>query len=195
MIRLNKLFGRLKPRSTVWRTTLLIGIVLIVTQYLSIAFFWTNLYLPELRQHAHYAAVHIDLLREAEKKAATDVQSLEMHAWVKKATGIEIVREQSEFPRVVDKPFVEIFTTIIERQLSQELNEPIEVYFKFKPKPVFWIYVPSMKDVWVREPLLFFAQYNPWIIIAWIVGVPLLALAALLRPKVSAKSLHLKISP
>lgn len=179
MIRLNKLFSRLKPRSTVWRTTLLIGIVLIVTQYLSIAFFWTNLYLPELRQHAHYAAVHIDLLRDAEKKAATDVQSLEMHAWVKKATGIEIVREQSEFPRVVDKPFVEIFTTIIERQLSQELNEPIEVYFKFKPKPVFWIYVPSMKDVWVREPLLFFAQYNPWIIIAWIVGVPLLALAAI----------------
>lgn len=179
MIRFNKLFSRLKPRSTVWRTTLLIGIVVIVSQYLSIAFFWTNLYLPELRQHAHYTAVHIDLLREAEKRAAGDSQSLEMHEWVRKSTGIEVVRDAKHFPDVVEKPFVEIFTTIIERQLGQELNEPIDVYFKFKPTPVFWIYVPSMKDVWIREPLLFFAQYNPWIIIAWLVGVPLLALVAI----------------
>jgi len=179
VIRFNKLLSRLKPRSNVWRTTLLIGSVVIVSQYLSIAFFWTNLYLPELRQHAHYTAVHIDLLREAEKRATGDSLSLEMHDWVRKATGIEVVRDDKEFPRVVGKPFVEIFTTIIEHQLSQELKEPIEVYFKFKPKPVFWIYVPSMKDVWVREPLLFFAQYNPWIIIAWIIGVPLLALTAI----------------
>lgn len=180
MIRFNKLLNRLKPRSNVWRTTLLIGIVVVVSQYLSIAFFWTNLYLPELRQHAHYAAVHIDLLREAEKKAMGDSQALEMHDWVRKATGIEVVRNADDFPKVVDKPFVEIFTTIIERQLSQELNEPVQVYFKFKPQPVFWIHVPSMKDVWVREPLLFFAQYNPWIIIAWIIGVPLLALIAII---------------
>lgn len=179
MIRFNKLFSRLKPRSNVWRTTLLIGIVVLASQYLSIAFFWTNLYLPELRQHAHYTAVHIDLLRDAEKRATSDAQTLEMHDWVRKATGIEVIRDDKEFPRVVEKPFVEIFTTIIERQLSQELNEPVDVYFKFKPTPVFWIYVPSMKDVWVREPLLFFAQYNPWIIIAWIIGVPLLALIAI----------------
>jgi two-component system osmolarity sensor histidine kinase EnvZ len=179
VIRFNKLLNRLKPRSTVWRTTLLIGIVVVISQYLSIAFFWTNLYLPELRQHAHYAAVHIDLLRDAETRAVNDNHALEMHDWVRNATGIEIVREAADFPRVVDKPFVEIFTTIIERQLSQELNEPVQVYFKFKPEPVFWIHVPSMKDVWVREPLRFFAQYNPWIIIAWIIGVPLLALIAI----------------
>jgi two-component system osmolarity sensor histidine kinase EnvZ len=35
------------------------------------------------------------------------------------------------------------------------------------------------KDVWVREPLLFFAQYNPFIIIAWIIGVPLMAITAI----------------
>ncbi len=180
MIRFNKLFNRLKPRSNVWRTTLLIGIVVIVSQYLSIAFFWTNLYVPELRQHAHYAAVHIDLLRDAEKKAVNDSLALEMHDWVRKATGIEVVRNAEDFPKVVDKPFVEIFTTIIERQLSQELNEPVQVYFKFKPQPVFWIHVPSLKDVWVREPLLFFAQYNAWLIIGWIIGVPLLALIAII---------------
>ncbi|MFN3587655.1 MAG: hypothetical protein ACK4UT_09145, partial [Moraxellaceae bacterium] len=71
MIRFNKLLNRLKPRSTVWRTSLVIAIVVLVSQYLSIAFFWTNLYEPELRQHAHYTAVHIGLLREAENHGAT----------------------------------------------------------------------------------------------------------------------------
>jgi two-component system osmolarity sensor histidine kinase EnvZ len=41
------------------------------------------------------------------------------------------------------------------------------------------LYIPSLKDVWVREPLLFFAQYNPFIIIAWIIGVPLMAIVAI----------------
>ncbi|MCC6200825.1 MAG: HAMP domain-containing protein [Moraxellaceae bacterium] len=179
MIRFNKLLNRLKPRSTVWRTTLLVGSVVVISQYLSIAFFWTNLYLPELRQHAHYSAVHIDLLREAEKNAPTDPVALAIHDRVNKATGIEVVRDEEDFPKVIDKPFVEIFTTIIERQLSRELGEPVLVYFKFKPEPVFWIHVPSMQEVWVREPLLFFGQYNPWIIIAWLIGVPLLSLIAI----------------
>ncbi|HEX6591576.1 MAG TPA: ATP-binding protein [Moraxellaceae bacterium] len=179
MIRFNKLFNRLKPRSAVWRTTLVIGIVVVVSQYLSIAFFWTNLYLPEFRQHAHYTAVQIRLLREAERQAVDTTQAFEMHNWVKTATGIEVIRDPHTFPTVIDKPFVELFTDIFERQLTQELNEPVDVYFKFKPTPVLWIYVPSMKDVWVREPLLFFANYNPYIIIAWIIGVPLLSIIAI----------------
>jgi two-component system osmolarity sensor histidine kinase EnvZ len=46
---------------------LVISIVLLVSQYLSLAFFWWNLYLPEMRQHAHYVAVNLTLLRDAEK--------------------------------------------------------------------------------------------------------------------------------
>jgi two-component system osmolarity sensor histidine kinase EnvZ len=178
VIRLNKLLNRLKPRSAVWRTTLVIAFVVIVGQYLSIAFFWTNLYLPEVRQHAHYTAIQIRLLRDAEKEALKNTQAMEMHGWVKNTTGIEVVRDSKEFPNVIDKPVVELFTDVYERQLSQELNEPVDVFFKFKPIPVAWVYVPSMKDVWIREPLLFFAQYNPYIIIAWILGVPLMALIA-----------------
>ena len=155
MIRFNKLLNRLKPRSTVWRTTLLVGSVVVISQYLSIAFFWTNLYLPELRQHAHYSAVHIDLLREAEKNAPTDPVALAIHDRVNKATGIEVVRDEEDFPKVIDKPFVEIFTTIIERQLSRELGEPVLVYFKFKPEPVFWI--PPLllrlnQTLWANKP-------------------------------------------
>ena len=173
-------WARLKPKSAVWRTTLVIGIVVLVSQYLSLAFFWWNLYLPEMRQHAHYAAVNLSLLRNAEKDVLQNPQALEMQAWVKQATGIEVVRTPQDFPRLKEKPFAEFFTRELEAQLRIEMQEPIDVYFEFKPKPQLWLYIPSMKDVWVREPLLFFAQYNPYIIIAWIIGVPLLAIAAIL---------------
>ncbi len=177
MIRPNKFLNRLKPKSAVWRTTLVIGIVVLVSQYLSVAFFWANLYLPEFRQHAHYTAAQIRLLRNAEQQAARDGEN--MQQLIRDSTGIELVRDPHEFPNVIDKPFVEFFTNVFETQLSQELNEPATVYFKFKPTPVLWIQVPSMKEVWVREHLLFFAQYNPYIIIAWLIGVPLLSIIAI----------------
>lgn len=179
MIRPNKILNRLKPKSAVWRTTLVISIVVLVSQYLSVAFFWTNLYVPEFRQHAHYTAVQIRLLRDAERQIAQTDQAQEMQGWVKNSTGIEVVRNPKDFPNVIEKPFVELFTDVFEGQLSQEMNEPVNVYFKFKPTPILWIHVPSMKDVWIREPLLFFAQYNPYIIIAWLIGVPLLSIIAI----------------
>ena len=158
----------LKPKSAVWRTTIVISFVLVVSQYLSLAFFWWNLYLPEMRQHAHYVAVNLTLLRDAEQQALQNPQALAMHDWIQHATGIEVVRNPEEFPSLKDKPLAEFFTQELENQLRTELHEDIDVYFEFKPKPRLWIYIPSLKDVWVREPLLFFAQYNPFIIIAWI---------------------------
>ena len=170
---------KLKPKSAVWRTTIVISFVLVVSQYLSLAFFWWNLYLPEMRQHGHYVAVNLSLLRDAEQQALQNPQALAMHEWIQHATGIEVVRNPEEFPSLKDKPLAEFFTQELENQLRIELNEDVDVYFEFKPKPRLWIYIPSLKDVWVREPLLFFAQYNPFIIIAWIIGVPLMAIAAI----------------
>ena len=171
---------KLKPKSAVWRTTIVISFVLVVSQYLSLAFFWWNLYLPEMRQHAHYVAVNLTLLRDAEQQAVQNPQALAMHDWIQHATGIEVVRNPEEFPSLKDKPLAEFFTQELENQLRTELHEEIDVYFEFKPKPRLWIYIPSLKDVWVREPLLFFAQYNPFIIIAWIIGVPLMAIMAII---------------
>jgi len=173
------LLQRLKPKSSVWRTTLVVSVVVVVSQYLSLAFFWWNLYLPEMRQHGHYVAVNLSLLRDAENQLLRNPQALEMHEWIHRSTGIEVVRTPEDFPTLKDKPLAEFFTRELERQLTTELGEPIDVYFEFKPKPRLWLYVPSMKDVWVREPLLFFAQYNPFIIIAWVIGVPLMAMTAI----------------
>lgn len=180
MIRTNKILNRLKPKSALWRTSLVVGIVVLVSQYLSIAFFWTNLYMPEIRQHAHYTGVHINLLRDAEQDLLPLENIQDVRGWVRKSTGIEVVRDENDYPNVKDKPFAEIFTRPFESQLSQEVREPVDVYFDFKPKPTLWIQVPSMDGVWIREPLLFFGQYNPFIIVAWVIGVPLLALIAII---------------
>ena len=173
-------WAKLKPKSAVWRTTLVISIVLLVSQYLSLAFFWWNLYLPEMRQHGHYVAVNLALLRNAESDVLQNPQALEMQAWIEKATGIEIIRNPEEFPTLKEKPFAEFFTQELEEQLRRELHEPVDVYFEFKPTPRLWMYIPFMKDVWVREPLLFFAQYNPFIIIAWVIGVPIMAIIGII---------------
>ena len=90
---MDKFWTMLKPKSAVWRTTLVISIVLVVSQYLSLAFFWWNLYLPEMRQHAHYVAVNLSLLRDAEQQALKNPQALEMHEWIQRSTGIEVIRD------------------------------------------------------------------------------------------------------
>lgn len=179
VIRLNKLFNRLKPRSAVWRTTLVISIVVLVTEFVSIAFFWTNLYSPEMRQHARYTAAQIHMLREVERAAPNEERAQAVYEWVNATAGFELVRDPRKFPDVVDKPFVELFSGLYERSLRRELGEPVTVYFKFKPVPSAYIHVASMPNVWIREPLIFFARYDPYIIIAFIVGVPLLAVTAI----------------
>jgi len=179
VIRFNKLLGRLKPQSAVWRTTMVVGLAVVISQYLSIAFFWTNLYLPEIRQHAHYSAVFVSALREAEHRLTRDPQAAQEQEQIKTTSGIEVVRDPHAFPNVYERPFAEIFIAPFQEQLSQDLNEPVDVYFGAKPTPRIWISVPSMGNVWIREPLAFFAQYNPFIIIAWVIGVPLLTVISI----------------
>lgn len=180
MIRFLKLWQILKPNSAAWRTAFLLGIVVLISQYLSIAFFWTNLYLPELKQHAHYTAVHIRLLEDVESKKLSKTDMAETAEWVKKISGIEVVHDASEFPQVVSKPFTELFTDEYRKQMSIELGQNVNVYFKFKPQPVAWIHIDSMPDVWLKEPIRFFDQYNPYIIIGWVIGVPLLTIIAII---------------
>lgn len=176
---LNAALRLLKPRSTVWRTTLVIGIVVIVSQYLSIAFFSFNLYSPEVKQHAHMTAASLKLLRQSELALADQPEAIEAQEWVRRNFGTEIVRDPDLFPEVKEKFLADLFTDYYARQLSSEVGENVLVFFVFKPHPVLWIYLPSLKDVWVREPLTYFADYNPYVIIGWVFGVPLLTLVAI----------------
>lgn len=166
----------IKPRSSVMRTTLVISIVVVVSQVLSIAFFWQNLYLPEIRQHAHSAALRLDILRQSEAAGAS---ALTVDQAMQSFGNLRVIREPAQFPKPVPKTFAEIFTRVFQDQLEEELQTPARVYFEFKPVPTLWIQAPTRQPMWVSEELRFIQQYSPAIIIGWVLGVPLLSVMAI----------------
>ncbi|MDP1776697.1 MAG: hypothetical protein Q8K94_08825, partial [Moraxellaceae bacterium] len=141
------------------RTTLVIGVVVLLSQALSIAFFWTNLYLPEIRQHAHTTAIRIEQLMIAETQGPEAV--IEADLSLRKLSNLYVERDPAAFPRVNSKWFAELFTDRFRRQIQREINAPVIVYFDYKPTPILWVKAPTQTEVWVREDLLFIDQYNP----------------------------------
>ncbi len=171
----------LKPNSTAVRTTLLVSTVGLFSLFMSLAFFWRTLYLPEIRQHAHYLAVNLELIREAEQQVLIDPFALDIHEWLLERVGVDFIRDPNQFPNKKSNPLAGFFTSELSKELSIELKEPVSVIFSFKPSPQLWIHFPSMGNVWIREPLRFYAEYDAALIIGWLLGIPLLtALATLI---------------
>jgi len=172
--RLMQGFAKLKPNSTAVRTTLLVSTVGLFSLLMSLAFFWRTLYLPEIRQHAHYLAINLALIREAEQQVLIDPFALDIHEWLLERVGVEYIRDPEQFPQKQTNPLANFFTSELSKELSIELKEPVEVYFAFKPEPRLWIHFPSLGSVWIREPLLFYAQYDAVLIVGWLLGIPLI---------------------
>ncbi len=170
----------LKPNSTAIRTTLLVSTVGLFSLFMSLAFFWRTLYLPEIRQHAHYLAINLELIREAEQQVTIDPFALDIHEWILERVGVEFVRDPAKFPSQKTNPIANFFTSELSKELTRELNEPVRVFFGFKPTPQLWIHFPSLGQVWIREPLRFYAEYDAALIIAWLLGIPLLTSLAIL---------------
>ncbi|WP_410209068.1 ATP-binding protein [Aquirhabdus sp.] len=171
---IDRFLKKLKPNSTAVRTTLLVSFVGLFSLFMSLAFFWRTLYLPEIRQHAHYLAINLELIREAEQQVLIDPFALDIHEWILERVGVEFVRDPAEFPSQRTNPLANFFTSELSKELSTELKEPVSVFFGFKPTPQLWIHFPSLGNVWIREPLLFYAQYDAALIIGWLLGIPLL---------------------
>lgn len=167
----------LKPRSSVMRTTLVVGIVVVASQVLSIAFFWQNLYLPEILQHAHTSALRLEYLRQAELHGTPSAAAIDRE--ILRFGNMRVVRNPHQFPTPVPKWFAELFTNRFEKQVQRELEQPAQVYFEFKPTPTLWIKAPTKQPIWVSEELVFIQQYSPGIIIGWVLGVPLLSILAI----------------
>lgn len=177
------------PRSTAWRTTWLVMLVVLFGMVMSIVMFWRSFYLPEIKQHSYYLSNEIKLLNEAAiaifstpvlEDTEYQITPEEQYAWLKSHMSFEIIEDETKFPKVSEKFIAEIFTDEFEKALSENLNMPVTVYFKFKPTPHLWIQLPTMQDVWIKQPISYYANYSPSLLIAWLLGIPLLSLISIL---------------
>ena len=176
-----RFLDKIKPRSAAMRTTVLVLFVVFFSLFMSLWFFWKTLYLPEIQQHARYLAVELEIINNPELKIFHGGQELDTDEWLKQRVGIEYITDPKEYPNQREKFIAEFFTNQIEEKLVKELDVPnVTVYFQFKPSPRIWIQTPEMNGNWVQEPLKTYANYSPELILAWLLGVPLISAAIIL---------------
>ena len=176
-----RFLDKIKPRSAAMRTTVLVLFVVFFSLFMSLWFFWKTLYLPEIQQHARFLAVELEMVNNPRLQIYHDEVQLDIDEWLKQRVGVEYVTDPKEYPNVKDKIIADFFTNRIEHQLAKELDiKDVTVYFQFKPSPRIWVQTPEMNGNWVREPLKTYANYSPELILAWLLGIPLIAAAIIL---------------
>lgn len=176
-----RFLDKIKPRSAAMRTTVLVVFVVFFSLFMSLRFFWQTLYLPEIQQHARYLAIQISILNNHNLKLYSGQEEVNIPDWLEERVGIKYVTDPKLFPVQREKVIAEFFTNQIEKRLANELGVPdVTVYFQFKPSPRIWIQTPEMNGNWVEEPLKTYANYSLELILAWLLGIPLLSAVIIL---------------
>ncbi|SNT70896.1 ATP-binding protein [Psychrobacter sp. LV10R520-6] len=163
--------------SNSWLTTLMVIFIVIISVSLSIWFFWRSLYLPELKNHARYLTSELRLMNSAKKDWQDNP---EVRQWIYRHSHVVVVDNPSDFPQISDKAFVGVFTDVLQQEISAQLGRPVEVYFKFKPTPQLWVQDSRDDSFWIREPVVYYSQYSPTLLILFLIGLPLLTLLTII---------------
>ncbi|MGB1220507.1 MAG: two-component sensor histidine kinase, partial [Alcanivoracaceae bacterium] len=161
---------RLLPKTAMARSALVVGLVIGLSQVLSLWFFARNAYLPGIREYAELAALQADLSvgASADRQAAGRLAQ---------ATGIRLgpaaappAASQSWLSRTVLDRFQE--------ELEDILHEPVQLRLEEDRNPVIWVSAASLGDRWMRVPMTFFRDYDRYILIGWGIAVPVLSILA-----------------
>ncbi len=172
-----QLFWAKRSWSNSWLTTLMVAFIVICSVGLSLWLFWRSLYLPELKTHARYLTSELNLISSV-KKDWPDTPK--MRQWVYEHSHVIVVENPSEFPKVEDKAFVGLFTDVLQEEISTQLGRPVEVYFKFKPTPQLWVQDSLDQSFWIREPVVYYSQYSPSLLLLFLLGLPILTLVIII---------------
>ncbi len=163
--------------SNSWLTTFMITFIVIISVSLSIWFVWRSLYLPELKTHARYLTTEMRLINSVKE----DWQSNpEIRQWIYEHSHVVVVENPSDFPQVEDKVFVGLFTNVLQKEIGAQLGRPVEVYFKFKPTPQLWVQDSRNTSFWIREPVIYYSEYSPTLLLFFLLGIPILTLLTII---------------
>jgi len=158
------------PRSAFGRTAVIAGLVIFLSQALSLWFFARNAYLPGIREYAELTALHASASIGDEADAA-------MAKRLAEATGIQVAYDREppeDESNFLSRPVVDRFRLELEKLLA----EAVIVRLQENKAPVLWVTAQSFDGQWIRVPMQFFRHYDRYLLIGWGVTVPLLALLA-----------------
>lgn len=157
--------------SNVAQTVMTVVLIVFVSVSLSLWLFWRSLYLPELKNHANYLASEIAMIDKV-KNHWTGTPAL--RDWLYDSTHLKIITDPQDFPQVVDKVFVNLFTDVLADEIGRKLGRDVQVYFKFKPTPKLWLQDSQNKDIWLFEPIYHYSQYSTGLLVGFLGGLPIL---------------------
>jgi two-component system, OmpR family, osmolarity sensor histidine kinase EnvZ len=160
----------LLPRSAFGRTAVIAGLIIGLSQALSLWFFARNAYLPGIREYAELTHLYAGASIGSEADA-------EMSRRISEATGIAITEGRlppEDEASFISRPVVDRFRLEVE----ELLGEPVIVRMQENKAPVLWVTAQSFDDQWIRVPMKFFRHYDRYLLIGWGITVPLLALLA-----------------
>ena len=163
--------------SNSWLTTLVVAFIVFISVGLSILLFWRSLYLPELRNHARYLTSELRLMNSAKRDWQNNPN---IRQWIYEHSHVVVVDDPNDFPKVSDKAFVGVFTDVLQEEISSQLGRPVEVYFKFKPTPQLWVQDSQDTSFWIREPVVYYSQYSPILLVLFLLGLPILTLLTII---------------
>ena len=160
----------LLPRTAMGRSAVVAGLVIFVSQALSLWFFARNAYLPGIREYAELTALQVDL-------HLTSQQGDTVAGRVAQTTGISVTNTRP----VLDATPSFLSRWVAERfrdELEDVLGEPVEVGLREERSPVLWVTSDAFDGAWVRVPMTFFRNYDRYLLVGWGITVPLLAILA-----------------
>jgi len=167
---------RLLPRTSFWRTTIVILLVISASQFLSFLFFLDNQYMPSVRLYAQFTVLQANQYFHAGEHTGNDT----LREQLREATGIDarVPRPGSEPPPHESFPFLDYVVHAYAQQVANDLREPVEVRLEFRKSPVVWVHAASFGETWLVVPWKFLRQYDRYVIIAYAIVNPILSVLA-----------------
>lgn len=162
---------KLLPRTAFARSAVVVGLVIFLTQVLTLWFFARNAYLPGIREYSRLTLLQAELSIYEETRDAEAARRLGEVSGILMATPPEA--EDSQVP-LISRPVVNSFRAEIE----ELFGEPVNIRFEDSRRPVLWINTPSFQGQWLRVPMTFFRDYDRYLLVGWGVTVPLFAVIA-----------------
>ncbi|HBM23095.1 MAG TPA: two-component sensor histidine kinase, partial [Alcanivorax sp.] len=128
------------PKSSFARSALIIGLVIGLSQGITLWFFARNAYLPGIREYARLTALQAELVFQSEGDASLS-RRLGETTGINAGTPPELRRPES---LILSRPVVERFRD----EVSELLGEAATVRLEDERQPVLWVTAPSFGDRW-----------------------------------------------